>query len=165
MEAEIWRVRRARARHGVWISMQTHTNDPFKRGDLLRNISGATQTRDLATWRAVRRLASQNESGRKWRKILDAFRPSRREGRLFRELARHAAKREAEANRAPAKSKRPLCGARCRSGQPCKARVCERPGGKGLAARCRLHGGKSTGPKTEAGRAAIAAANRARSKH
>jgi hypothetical protein len=62
------------------------------------------------------------------------------------------------------KSKRPLCGARCRSGAACKARVCERPDGKGLAKRCALHGGKSTGPKTEAGRAAIAAANRARSK-
>lgn len=60
------------------------------------------------------------------------------------------------------KSKRPLCGARCRSGAACKARVCVRPDGKGLAARCRLHGGKSTGPKTEAGRAAIAAANRER---
>ena len=51
---------------------------------------------------------------------------------------------------------KPLCGARTRSGTPCKCRALD---GK---KRCALHGGKSTGPKTEAGRAAIAAANRAR---
>jgi hypothetical protein len=53
---------------------------------------------------------------------------------------------------------KPLCGAKTRSGAPCRCRALD---GK---KRCRLHGGCSTGPKTEAGRAAIAAANRARSK-
>jgi len=43
------------------------------------------------------------------------------------------------------------CGAKTRKGIPCK----------GLAmrnGRCRMHGGKSTGPRTEAGKAKIAAA-------
>lgn len=48
------------------------------------------------------------------------------------------------------------CGALCRSGEPCKLRVVE---GK---RRCRLHGGKSTGPKTPEGRARIAESNRKR---
>ncbi len=44
-----------------------------------------------------------------------------------------------------ARSARPLCGARCRNGQACRARVCARANGT-LARRCRLHGGLSTGP-------------------
>ena len=46
-----------------------------------------------------------------------------------------------------------FCGAKTRSGKPCEKfpLVHKR--------RCRLHGGLSTGPKTEAGRAAIAAAH------
>jgi len=62
-----------------------------------------------------------------------------------------------------AKSQRPLCGARCRSGQPCRARRIVRADGT-LARRCRMHGGLSCGPKTAAGRAAIAASNRRRAK-
>ncbi len=46
--------------------------------------------------------------------------------------------------------KRPRCGAKTRAGRPCRMRV---EFGK---ARCRLHGGLSTGPKTEAGRARVA---------
>jgi hypothetical protein len=48
---------------------------------------------------------------------------------------------------------RPRCGAKTRAGRPCRMRV---EFGK---ARCRLHGGLSTGPKTEAGRARIAEAD------
>ena len=48
------------------------------------------------------------------------------------------------------------CGARTRSGRPCKAK--SEPGRK----RCRMHGGLSTGPKTEAGRDRIADAQRRR---
>ena len=59
------------------------------------------------------------------------------------------------------KSERPVCGARCRTGEPCKARVCVREDGS-LARRCRMHGGLSTGPKTKRGRAAIAQSNRRR---
>ncbi len=47
------------------------------------------------------------------------------------------------------------CGAKTRAGSPCKN--AGMPNG-----RCRLHGGKSTGPKTVAGRRACA---RARTKH
>jgi hypothetical protein len=49
----------------------------------------------------------------------------------------------------------PRCGAKTRAGTPCRSAAM--PNG-----RCRLHGGKSTGPKTEAGRAAIRAS---RTKH
>lgn len=54
------------------------------------------------------------------------------------------------------KRRRPECGAHTRSGLPCKAKVV--PGKK----RCRLHGGLSTGPKTELGRNRIAEAQRLR---
>jgi hypothetical protein len=45
------------------------------------------------------------------------------------------------------------CGAKTRAGTPC-----QRPAITGKA-RCSLHGGKSTGPRTEEGRARIAAAH------
>lgn len=51
---------------------------------------------------------------------------------------------------------RPSCGAKTRAGGMCSMKV--EPGKR----RCRLHGGRSTGPKTEEGRARIAAAQRAR---
>src|SRR6056297_1483293 len=44
------------------------------------------------------------------------------------------------------------CGAKTRLGTPC-----QKPALRGKT-RCQLHGGKSTGPRTEAGRARIAAA-------
>ena len=53
-------------------------------------------------------------------------------------------------------SGRPLCGAKTRAGGRCQVRA--EPG----KARCRFHGGKSTGPKTEAGRNRIAEAQRQR---
>ena len=39
-----------------------------------------------------------------------------------------------------------ICGARTRSGTPCKIRAIYNNG------RCKLHGGLSTGPKTKAGK-------------
>ena len=45
-----------------------------------------------------------------------------------------------------------LCGAKTRSGHPCRKPALKRKG------RCRLHGGLSTGPKTREGKARIAAA-------
>jgi len=51
---------------------------------------------------------------------------------------------------------RPYCGAKTRSGEACKKKVI--PG----KSKCRYHGGLSTGPKTEAGKARIAAAQRLR---
>ena len=44
------------------------------------------------------------------------------------------------------------CGARTRAGTPCQRPAIKETG------RCTRHGGKSTGPRTEAGRARIAAA-------
>ena len=44
------------------------------------------------------------------------------------------------------------CGARTRSGTPCKKPPLQ------TKTRCRLHGGASTGPKTDAGKARIALA-------
>src|SRR6476660_9379966 len=49
-----------------------------------------------------------------------------------------------------------LCGAKTRAGGYCQVRA--EPG----KARCRFHGGKSTGPKTQAGRARIAEVQRLR---
>ncbi|HZM36555.1 MAG TPA: HGGxSTG domain-containing protein [Burkholderiales bacterium] len=47
---------------------------------------------------------------------------------------------------------RPLCGAFARStGRPCEAPCWVRADGS-IAPRCKLHGGKSTGPKTQAGK-------------
>ena len=58
---------------------------------------------------------------------------------------------------APRKPKRrPLCGARTRRGEPCRAKAL--PGKR----RCKFHGGHSTGPKTEAGKQAIRIAQRNR---
>jgi len=62
------------------------------------------------------------------------------------------------------KSERPRCGARCRDGSPCEApavwnRRLDRP----VNGRCWMHGGLSTGPKTEEGRRRIALSNRTRS--
>jgi hypothetical protein len=54
---------------------------------------------------------------------------------------------------------RRLCGAKTRAGGCCQVRA---ESGK---ARCRFHGGKSTGPKTQAGRARIAEAQRLRWRH
>jgi hypothetical protein len=59
------------------------------------------------------------------------------------------------------KSTRPKCGAKTRAGAACKATVCLRNDGT-PAKRCRLHGGRSTGPTSPEGRAAIAESNRRR---
>lgn len=54
--------------------------------------------------------------------------------------------------RLPKKSERERCGAFARStGKPCQAPCCRRPDGR-VAARCRMHGGLSTGPKTPEGK-------------
>lgn len=59
-------------------------------------------------------------------------------------------------NRQSRRSDRRLCGAKTRAGGACQVRA--EPG----RARCRFHGGKSTGPKTEAGRNRISEAQRRR---
>lgn len=51
------------------------------------------------------------------------------------------------------KKNRPLCGAKCRDGHECKAKAVVHPKtSKPINGRCRIHGGLSTGPKTEDGR-------------
>lgn len=59
--------------------------------------------------------------------------------------------------------KRPRCGARTRRSAPCQAPVMwDKEKDQPRNGRCKLHGGLSTGPKTEAGRDAIRASNRRR---
>ncbi|MCC7508385.1 MAG: hypothetical protein IT464_03305 [Planctomycetes bacterium] len=61
---------------------------------------------------------------------------------------------------------RPLCGAKCRDGHPCQARVAWNPYMNKMASRCRLHGGLSTGPRTDQGKAAsLDALNRSRGRN
>jgi hypothetical protein len=62
------------------------------------------------------------------------------------------------------KRERPRCGARCRDGSPCQAPpVWDKRLDRAMNGRCRMHGGLSTGPKTEEGRQRIAESNRTRS--
>ncbi len=61
------------------------------------------------------------------------------------------------------KRERPRCGARCRNGKSCKAApVWDLRLDRAVNGRCRMHGGLSTGPKTEEGRRRIAESNRTR---
>lgn len=51
------------------------------------------------------------------------------------------------------KKNRPLCGAKCRDGHPCKAQILvDSKTGKPINRRCRMHGGLSTGAKTQEGK-------------
>ena len=59
--------------------------------------------------------------------------------------------REPRPKPVPPKHQRERCGAKCRDGHACRAPVFKRPDGS-LARRCRMHGGASTGPKTEEGK-------------
>lgn len=67
-------------------------------------------------------------------------------------------------SRRPPRSERPRCGARCRSreGRPCLAPVVWVSGDAAPRARCRMHGGLATGPRSLEGRAHIGAVARAR---
>ena len=61
------------------------------------------------------------------------------------------------------KRERPRCGAKCRDGSPCEAPpVWDKRRDHPVNGRCRMHGGLSTGPKTEEGRRRIAESNRDR---
>lgn len=81
--------------------------------------------------------------------------------RAFRTLAAIAGRRldTARAELA-ALERRRRCGARCRDGHACRAPA------NGRGGRCKLHGGRSTGPRTAEGRAlalaALARVNKAR---
>lgn len=61
---------------------------------------------------------------------------------------------------------RGICGAKTRKGLPCQAPpVWDKSKDEAKNGRCKLHGGLSTGAKTEAGREAIRVSNRQRKKH
>ncbi len=61
------------------------------------------------------------------------------------------------------KRERLRCGAQCRDGSSCKAPpVWNRRLDRAVNGRCRMHGGLSTGPRTEEGRRRIAVSNRNR---
>ena len=108
-------------------------------------------------------------AGRRVRPSWRARRQRRRDARVSN-VIQHAIGWVAELRsqpEPPSKASRPRCGARCRTrgGAPCVARVCVRPDGYGLAKRCRLHGGLSTGPRTPEGkRRALEALARGRAK-
>lgn len=72
--------------------------------------------------------------------------------KLYNKLEREQAK--ASPARLP-KVDRPVCGARCRDGHPCQARVVWVKGEPGPRKRCRMHGAMG-GPKTAEGRKRIA---------
>ncbi|MFZ2315515.1 MAG: HGGxSTG domain-containing protein [Gammaproteobacteria bacterium] len=60
---------------------------------------------------------------------------------------------------------RGVCGAKTRKASPCQAPpVWDKSQDKPRNGRCKLHGGLSTGAKTETGREAIRASNRRRGK-
>jgi hypothetical protein len=68
----------------------------------------------------------------------------------------------AERPKKPRKS-RGKCGAKTRKGTPCNAPpVWDKVADKAKNGRCKLHGGLSTGARTEAGREAIRVSNRRR---
>ena len=83
-------------------------------------------------------------------------RPRDAEERLLIEIMKLMV-REPRREAVPSKGLRDRCGAKCRDGHACRAPVFKRADGT-LARRCRMHGGASTGPKTEEGkRRALAA--------
>lgn len=84
--------------------------------------------------------------------------------RMFRRVAEFEEQLAAE-TRAPTvkRDKRPQCGARTRAGGACLApAVWDFDSNAPRNGRCRMHGGLSTGPKTEEGRTRIRESNRRR---
>lgn len=64
------------------------------------------------------------------------------------------------------KKTRGTCNAKTRKGTQCQAPpVWDKIKDEPKNGRCKLHGGKSTGPRTEKGRAAISASNKRRAKN
>jgi hypothetical protein len=92
--------------------------------------------------------------------------PMQRQFEAFRTMAHVMTKAPAGMPRRLPKWSRPLCGATCRTGWPCRRRVVwdesnDRPRNK-RRPRCPNHGGYSTGPRTPEGRQRISASNRRR---
>lgn len=88
--------------------------------------------------------------------VMELPRPSNLEERLLVRIMTLMTREPRRKAVAP-KMQRDRCGAKCRDGHACLAPVFKRPDGS-LSRRCRMHGGASTGPKTEEGkRRALAA--------
>jgi hypothetical protein len=108
---------------------------------------------------ALRRNGSDAEVG-KWMKSVETDNATRNARACARVMGCYWRSRNmtlASDQTSPGRRKgRRLCGAKTRAGGSCQVRA--EPG----KARCRFHGGKSTGPKTPAGRARIAEAQRRR---
>jgi hypothetical protein len=112
-----------------------------------------------ASMEEVEQVLETTERLKKGRKIEGLIRKAQAEGRARcqgRYVPQVARRRLGLPIEPTPKTKRPACGARCRDGHLCRAKVVD---GRN---RCRLHGGLSCGPKSEAGRAAIAESNRRR---
>ncbi|WP_202948545.1 HGGxSTG domain-containing protein [Nitrolancea hollandica] len=90
-------------------------------------------------------------------KLLRALRLlDRLEGQMMRRPAGPVSER-------PPRAERPRCGAKTRRGTPCQAPANWPKGSpQPRNGRCRMHGGLSTGPKTQEGKAAIASNRRRR---
>ena len=73
-------------------------------------------------------------------------------GRSFCGSLKNARARDMGYSGEGATKSKPVCGAKTRTGKPCQAP------GNGRGGRCKLHGGKSTGPKTQEGQARSLAA-------
>lgn len=87
------------------------------------------------------------------------------EARIMRFLADYTWDETALLVEIPKKTRknRGTCGAKTRRGTSCQAPpVWDKVADKALNGRCKLHGGKSTGPRTEAGRESIRESNRRR---
>lgn len=54
-------------------------------------------------------------------------------------------------SRTISKRERPRCGARCRDGHSCRAKIALNPHTGKPSTRCRMHGGWSSGPKSPQG--------------
>lgn len=85
-------------------------------------------------------------------RVNDCMRKLRRfERNAVREDKRERVREVKATMRSPPKAGLPDCGARCRDGHPCRRKCLPwRP-------RCVMHGGLSTGPRTIAGKARLAA--------
>ena len=130
---------RGRARHGV----QTRHRQRSLSASVCAAVRAGEWTRDEALHRLVVRAAagpSLREALAVWRAV-DA-------------LVAAVARVPLTVCRPP-RRRRPRCGARCRDGHPCAAAVVVQRTDEGVryAARCRMHGGLSTGPRTPEGRA------------
>ena len=75
-------------------------------------------------------------------------------GRSFCGPLKNARARDMGYSGEGARKSKQICGAKTRTGKPCQAP------GNGRGGRCKLHGGKSTGPKTQEGKARSLAALR-----